>query len=421
MYKKTVLGNGIRVLSTRMPHTHSVSICIFVGAGSRYEEDPQAGISHFVEHMLFKGTPRRPSGTAISSAIEGLGGIMNGSTDREISSFWCKIAKPHFLQGLDVLTDLLRFPNLDATEMENERSVIQEELGMSNDYPGYRVDVLIDDMLWPNQPLGRDVGGSKESVQGISHGMLVDYYSQQYVPSNIVISIAGDVSHRDVLEALGPMVDGWKGKTPLSWHPSPEMKVESPQLKVEWRSSEQAHLCLGLPGIHSRHPDRYALDLMNTILGEGMSSRLFTEVREKRGLAYDIHSSVNHFRDTGSIMVYSGVDHPKAAKAVETILTELEQIKEGVPQDELDRGRELAKGRLLLRMEDTRAVASWSGAQEMLHDQILTVDNVVQQVDLVKTSDVERVAIQFLDLKKLNLAVVGRFRSDRRFKSLLGL
>ena len=419
MYEKTVLDNGLRVLSSWMPHTRSVSICIFVGAGSRYEDDPQAGLSHFVEHMLFKGTQRRPSSLDISGAIEGVGGMLNGSTDREISSYWVKVARPHFLLGLDVLTDIIRHALFDPKETESERSVIQEELGMSNDHPGYRVDVLIDDMLWPNQPMGRDVGGTKESVQGIGHDMVVDYFHQQYVPSNMVISVAGEVTHSDVLEALAPLVIDWPDGTPLEWHPVAVNGQEKAQVRVEWRRTEQAHICLAMPGISSRDPDRYALDLMNTVLGEGMSSRLFAEVREKQGLAYDIHSSVSHFRDTGSIMVYSGVDPKKAQRTVSTILRELERMKEGVPQSELNRGRELVKGRLLLRMEDTRAVAAWAGAQELLHDRVLTVDDVVERVSGVTAEDIERVANQYLVPENLNLAVVGPYRSDRQFHRLL--
>jgi len=419
MYEKTVMDNGLRVLSRRMPHTMSASICIYVGSGSRYEDDSQAGTSHYVEHMLFKGTTRRPTSIDISGAIEGVGGMINGSTDRELCGYWCKVALPHFLEGLDVLMDMVFDPLFDAAEVENERTVIQEELGMSHDHPGYRVDMLIDDMMWPSQPMGRDVGGSKESVQGLTREMLVDHFTRQYVPSNMVVSVAGDLSHDQVLEAVAPRVKDRSGGTPMPWHPVVVNDLSGPQVRVEHRKTEQAHLCFGLPGIPTRHPDKYALDMMNTVLGEGMSSRLFAEVRERQGLAYDIHSSVSHFRDTGSIMVYSGVDPKKAARTVSTILTELERMKEEVSQEELDRGRELAKGRLLLRMEDTRAVAAWAGAQEMLHDRVLTVEDVVEKVDAVTTDDLKEVANRFLLSEKQNLAVVGPFRSDRQFQNLL--
>ena len=279
--------------------------------------------------------------------------------------------------------------------------------------------MLIDDMMWPNQPLGRDVGGSKESVQDITREMLVDHFTRQYIPSNMVVSVAGDLPHDQVVEAIASRVKDQSGGTALSWHPVVANDVSSPQVRVEHRKTEQAHLCLGLPGIATDHPDRYALDMMNTVLGEGMSSRLFSEVREKQGLAYDIHSSVSHLRDTGSIIVYSGVDPKKAARTVSTILTELERMKEDVPQGELNRGRELAKGRLLLRMEDTRAVAAWAGAQEMLHDRVLTVEDVVEKVDAITTDDLKEVANRFLLSEKQSLAVVGPFRSDRQFQNLL--
>lgn len=419
MYKKTILENGLRVLSSQMVHTMSASICIYVGSGSRYEEESQAGISHYVEHMLFKGTERRPTSIDISGAIEGVGGIMNGSTDRELCGYWCKVALPHFLEGLDVLIDMVCNSVFDATEIETERTVIQEELGMSHDHPGYRADTLIDEMMWPNQPLGRDVGGSKESVQGITRDMLIDHFRRQYSPSNIVISVAGNLTHEQVVEAVALRFKTGSVLPALSWQPVVEYQRNHPQARTEYRKAEQAHMCLGLPGISRDHPDRYRLDIMNTVLGEGMSSRLFSEVRERQGLAYDIHSSVSHLKDTGSIVVYCGVDPKKATKALDTIIRELERMKVGVSEEELNRGRELAKGRLLLSMEDTRAVAAWGGVQEMLHGQVITVEDVVKKVDAVNTDDLRDVAKKFLLMEKQSLAVVGPFRGNRKFQDLL--
>ena len=267
MYQKTVLDNGLRVISNFMPHTRSVAICVFVGAGSRYEEDPQAGISHFLEHMLFKGTHQRPSSADISSAIEQVGGMMNGSTDREVTTYWCKVAQPHFYKALDVLIDMVQDPLVEPEEVEKERSVVQEELSMSNDYPTYRAEILKDEMLWPNQPMGRDVGGSKESVQGITRETIVDFFQRQYVSSNVVISIAGNVSHQQVLEAVSPLVKQWPTGAPLAWHPAAYGGQVRPQVRMEYRKTEQAHLYMALPGIATRHPDRYALDMMSTVPG----------------------------------------------------------------------------------------------------------------------------------------------------------
>ena len=415
MYQKTSLDNGLRVLTNSMPHTRSVSICVYVGSGSRYEDDAHAGISHFLEHMLFKGTHRRPTSAKISGAIEGVGGMMNGSTDRELTAYWCKVAQPHFHETLDVLMDMVRNPLLDPEEVKKERSVVQEELSMSNDYPSYRLEMLTDEMLWPDQPMGRDVGGSRESVEGITHKMQVGWFKRQYGSSNVVVSVAGNVSHDEVLDAMTSLTEGWTEGSPLAWQPAKEHERTVPKVSLEYKNTEQAHVSLALQGIATRNPDRYALDMMNTILGEGMTSRLFLEIREKRGLAYDIHSSASHFRDTGSIVVYFGVDPKKARHTAATVLGELDRMKVSVTEDELSRARELAKGRLLLRMEDTRAVASWAGAQELLYDKVLTVDEVVEQVEAVTTDDVVRVANRYLTPEKVGLAVVGPYRSDRQF------
>ena len=419
MYQKTSLDNGFRILTNSMPHTRSVSICVYVGSGSRYEDDAHAGISHFLEHMLFKGTRNRPTSAQISGAIEGVGGVMNGSTDRELTAYWCKVAQPHFHQALDVLMDMVRNPLLDPKEVEKERGVVQEELSMSNDYPGYRLEILTDEMLWPNQPMGRDVGGNRESVEGITHEMQVDWFKRQYGSSNVVISVAGSISHNEILEAVTPLAEGWSEGSPLVWQAAKEHERPGPIVRLEHKKTEQAHVSLSLPGISTRDPDRYPMDMMNSILGEGMTSRLFLEIREKRGLAYDIHSSASHFRDTGSIVVYFGVDPKKARYTAETVLSELDRMKVSVTDDELSRARELAKGRLLLRMEDTRAVASWGGAQELLYDEVLTVDEVVERVDAVTTDDVVRVANRYLTPEKLGLAVVGPYRSDRQFVSVV--
>ncbi len=421
MHQKTVLDNGIRVLTASMPHTRSVSICIYVGSGSRYEDDEHAGISHYLEHMLFKGTPRRQTAAEITGAIEQVGGMMNGSTDREITAYWCKVAAPHFQSALDVLVDMVRNPLMDSEEVEKERGVIQEELAMSNDYPGYRVEMLTDQMLWPDHPMGRDVGGSKETVNGITRKMLSEWFRRQYGASNVVISIAGSLSNEEMLGAVTPMVEDWPAGSPFGWEPAGSESRQEPQARMEYRKTEQAHLALSLPGISTRHPQRYPMDMMNGVMGEGMSSRLFLEVREKRGLAYDIHSTASHYRDTGSIAIYFGVDPKKARYAIETTIEELHRLKEAIPEEDLHRARELAKGRLLLRMEDTRAVAAWGGAQELLHNEVRTVDQVVERVDEVTTEDVRQAADQFLSRDKLNLAVVGPYRSDKQFQNAIRL
>ncbi len=418
MYDKTVLPNGPRILTAAMPHTRSVSINFFVGAGSRYELDEVAGISHFLEHMLFKGTERRPTPREIAETIEGVGGIMNAGTDRELTVYWCKVPSAHFARTLDVLADNLRHSLFAPEEIEKERAVIIEELHMVEDSPGDLVGVLIDEVLWPDQPLGRDIAGSDESVRGIRRQQMVDYLQQQYVPANTVLAVAGNVTHEQVVREAERLLSDWENRPFGAWFPAKDGQTE-PRVAVKQKKTEQVHLCLGMPGLSAFHPDRYTLDVLNSILGEGMSSRLFLEVREKRGLAYDVHSYVSHYQDTGAAVVSAGVDPKKLGPTIEAVLEELDRLKDGIPEEEITKAREFIKGRLQLRMEDTRAVASWLGGQELLRKEILTVDDVVRIVDAVDAESLQRVARDVFRRDRMNLAVVGPQRGTARLEALL--
>ena len=420
MYEKTTLDNGLRIISSCMPHTRSASIAIFVGTGSRYEGDEEAGVSHFIEHLCFKGTNKRPTPQAISETIEGVGGILNGSTDEEITTLWAKVALPHLPIAIDLLVDMLRNSRFDPKDVEKERQVILEELNMVKDSPNQWVDVLVDELVWPDHPLGRDVGGTRESITGLTRDKILGYLHSQHTPGNTVVTVAGEVRHDEIVEALRSGLADWEPGTPKGWAPAVDGQ-HAPQLKIEYRSTEQVHLCLALRGLSILHPDRYALNLLNIILGEGMSSRLFVELRENKGLAYNIYSYTTHFIDSGSIVVYAGVDPARTKEAVKAIVYELQRLKEGVLESELTKAKELIKGRLLLRMEDTRSVASWAGGQEILTDRLLTVDQVVEKVEAVPIEDVNRVARQLLVTEKLSLAVVGPCRSERGLHSLLKL
>ncbi|MFQ5925759.1 MAG: M16 family metallopeptidase, partial [Dehalococcoidia bacterium] len=414
----SVLENGLRIITSSMPYTYSLCIIIFIGAGSRYERAEEAGSSHFIEHLCFKGTERRATSKEISEAIEGVGGVLNGGTDKELTVYWCKVARSHFLLALDLMVDMLRNSRFDARDMEKERQIIIEELNMSMDSPQQRVNILIDEVIWPNQPLGRDVAGSKETVAALSREMLLEYLSRQYVPNNTVVSVAGDIGDEEVLASLSSVFGDWTTRTPQPPFPAEEGQGE-PRLHIEHRNTEQAHLCLSLRGLSALHPDRFNLDLLNVILGEGMSSRLFLEIRERRGLAYDIHSSVDHFLDSGAVTIYAGVDPKRIDATIEAILEELRRLKDGVPALELAKAKEMAKGRLLLRMEDTRNVAGWVGGQELLTGSILTVDEVVSIIDAITSENLERVARELFLAEKLNLAIVGPIAGgDRLFRSL---
>ncbi len=421
MFQKTVMNNGLRIVTSAMPHTRSVCISIFIGAGSRYEQPHEAGLSHFVEHLCFKGTEKRPTAKEISETIDGVGGVLNGGTDKELTVYWAKVARPHYLVALDLLVDMLRNSKVDPVEMENERKVIIEELNMSMDSPQSRVDILIDEVMWPDQALGRDVAGDKDTVSAINRQMVLDYLPRFYIPGNTVLSVAGDISHEEVVDSVAKAFGDWTVGVAGALFPA-ENSQDAPRLRVESRKTEQVHLCLSVRGVSHQHPDRFILDLLNVVLGEGMSSRLFLELREKRGLAYDIHSHVTYFRDSGSLAVYAGVDPKKLDLTVEAVLSELMRLRdEPIPEAEITKAKEMGKGRLLLRMEDTRSVAGWMGGQELLNGKILTVDEVVAIVDAITASEIQRVARELFLTSKLSLALVGPARNKGRLQKLLRL
>jgi len=418
LYQKTTLDNGLRVITTTMPHTRSVSICIFIGVGSRYETDSEAGISHFIEHLLFKGTPKRPTAREISAAIEGVGGVLNGGTDKELTVYWCKVAEPHFPLALDVLVDVLLHPKFDTVDIERERQVIIEEINMSKDYPSQQVNMLIDELLWPNHPLGRDIAGTKESVGAITKDMMLSYRAAQYQPNNTVVTIAGDIKHQEMVTTVSQAFSGWTTQQEHSGYLAYKEQPAS-RLHVERRDTDQAHLCLALPGLSLLHPKRFTLDLLNVILGEGMSSRLFTEIRDKLGLAYSIHSYVEHLLDSGSVIVYAGVEPRNLPTVIKAILEQLSQLKEVVPESELTKAKEQSKGRLLLRMEDSRNVAGWTGGQEILTGHILSIDQVASIIDAITADELKQLAQELLLSNQLRLAVVGPIANDEPLEELL--
>ncbi|MFO7995662.1 MAG: pitrilysin family protein [Dehalococcoidia bacterium] len=418
MYTRAVLDNGLRVITSTMPHSRSVSLVILVGAGSCYESKEEAGISHFVEHLFFKGIYRRPTSKEISQDIEGVGGIINGGTDKELTIFWCKVASAHFSIALDVLSDLLLNSRFDSKEIERERGVISEEIKMNLDLPQQRVSAIIDELLWPEQPLGREVIGYKETVSSITRRQLLDHVGHRYMPNNTVLSIAGGIQREEAMTQIQPLFDKWAAGELLTGYVTDDKQGKS-RLRIEPRDIEQAHLCLAVHGVSHTHPQRFAHDLLSTALGGGMSSRLFMEIRERRGLAYDIHSYTEHFLEGGAFSIYAGVDPKKTEIAVAAILEELFQLRQGIAAGELTRAKELSKGRLHLRLEDSRNVALWYGAQEILTQQILSIDDVISIVDAITLDELREVADRILTESGLNLAVTGPVNEEEPLRQML--
>ena len=419
MYRRTILTNGLRALTAEMPHTRSVSMFIAVGAGSRYEPADKAGLSHFLEHLPFKGTRSWPTALAISEAVEGVGGMMNAATDREMTSFWCKVASVHADQAIPVLLDLILHPLLDPAEMEKEREVILDELRMTNDYPAQVCDLLIDRALWPDQAMGRDVGGTSDTVAAIKLNDVRDYMERQYRPNNTVIGIAGAITHDEAIAMVDEATRHWQPGAVMEWEPVSPSPMDAPNILLDRRDTEETSICLALPGFALRDPDRYAATVLNGALGDGMSSRLFQSLREDLGITYDCHSSISSYRDCGALVVSCGTEPGRAVEAVAAARREIATLLHPAPETEIHKAREYIKGRLLMRMEDSRSVAAWLASQELLMDEITTPDETAARIDEVTPVDVARTAERLLNGSAFRLAVVGPHEDADEFVALL--
>jgi predicted Zn-dependent peptidase len=421
MHQKFILDNNIRLIVNELPHTRSVTTSIYVSTGARYEPERVGGISHFIEHMLFKGTAKRPTAHDIAVAIEGIGGFFNASTGQEMTNYWVKVAYQHFDIGLDVLSDMLRAPIFDPNEIEKERRVIIQEIRETLDTPDDLVFYDLDSLMWLPHPLGRDVAGTVESVSATSREDMLNYLGRHYNTENLVISVAGFVKADEIVakisEKLSPVNKG-KPDTFLPFAPT----QDSARWNVRYKKTEQAHVAVATWAYHREHPDRFVIGVLNTILGDGMSSRLFQEIREKRGLAYSVSSFGSSLDDCGYFGSYAAVDPKHAPVTLQAMLCEWGRLAaEPVPEHELAKAKELIKGGILLSMEDTHSIASWFGRQEAYRQEILTVDQVTALIDLVTVEDVQRVARDIFRNEWLNLSVVGPFKSDAKFAQGLAL
>src|SRR2546425_1380246 len=418
-HRVQALPGGARLVTETMPERHSTSVVFMFGGGSRLEDERLAGVSHFIEHLFFKGTKRRPSSKEIADAIEGVGGFVNASTDKELTAYWARVPSEHMALGFDVLFDIVTNSRLDPTDVERERMVILEELRMYQDQPQDFVQNLFEELIWPDHPLGRDIAGTEESVSRLTRDDILEYADAHYRVPNLVIGAAGSLDEAEVMAvvnrglALRPDIDGAVPALP----PSP---LEGPRVLVRRRDTEQAHICLGARALSYLDPDRYALDLLNTVLGEGMSSRLFLNIRERLGLAYDVHSFTQKHRDTGYLGVYIGVDPNNAAEAVRAVIAEMETLcDQELAGEELGRAKEFTKGRLRLELESTNSVSFWLAYQELLMGSIKTIDDEITLVDAVTAADVRRVAIDVLRAP-IQMAVIGPFAKDAAFRAAVG-
>jgi len=418
-YERQQLSNGIRVLTASMPHAQSTSCIIMLAAGSRYEERETSGIAHFAEHMFFKGTERRPRSRDITSEIDGIGGEFNAFTGKEYTGYYVRCAAETRDVALDVLVDMLRHSKFEPEEIEREKGVIVEEMNMYFDTPRDFIGGVYDELLYGDQPLGRDIIGTKETVRGADRDTFLGYMNRWYRPERMVVGVGGKIEG-DLIGRLEELLGDLEPAETATPAPVALPANGGPQVRVHTKASDQAHLCLGVRSYPLEHPDRYALQLLTTVLGGGMSSRLFTEVRERRGLAYYVFGSNNAYTDAGSLYAQAGVDITRIDEAVTTIVAELRKMAdEPVPADELEKARSSAKGRFVLQLESPHGTIMFGLRREVLEGRATEPLEVLASLDSVTAEDVQRVARDVIAGKALNLALIGPFDDAGRFERLL--
>ena len=406
-YERTTLQNGLRLLTAHMPGMRSASIAFFFTVGSRYEPNPIAGISHFIEHMLFKGSRHYPTARLISEAIEGVGGIFNGSTGKEITSYTARVPGEQLPAVMDVLADMIRYSNFDPDEIEKERSVIIEELSATRDDPQEWVNLLADEVMWPGLPLGRDDAGFVETVAQIQREQLLQYLDEYYRPNSLVISVAGNIDHQQVIQHTKQLFNDWEARPHPHWQESLPPRDTLPVAMIT-KDTEQTNICLATLGVAYSSPEYYPLLLINALLGDGMSSRLFQTIREEQGLAYDIGSYFNSYYETGNLVINAGVDPSQTKAAVQAIIGELDQLcQTSVSADELRRIKAYVRGGIQLGLEGTHQVASWLGSQESLRNKVIDVDEMTARIDAVTPKDIQRVSQFCFAPDWRRLAIIG--------------
>ena len=421
LYHKTTLDNGVRVVTGPMSGVRSASLIFYYNVGSRHEQPEVAGMSHFLEHMLFKGTERRPDPVMISEAIEEVGGGLNAATGRESTSYWCKVPSTHTELAFDVMADMLRGSVLSDTEMTKERKVIFEEIRSVQDIPEELVHDLTDELVWGDDPLGREIAGSEQTVGGITREAMLDFWTRNYGPERLVIAAGGDIEHGEIVRLADAAFGDLEPQDGSADHFTPvTVTQDARRVRVVNRPTEQAHLCISIPAISYRDDRRYTQSTIDSILSSGMSSRLFQEIREKRGLVYSVFGYFRSYEDAGQGVVYAGCDLDRVHEATEAILDELRKLRDvRVSDEEITRNHELRKGRLLMGLEDSRSVASWVGSQEATFGEIKTPEQVMDEIDAVSADDVQALAQELFRDDRLNLVVIGPYDDAGPFEEKL--
>jgi len=405
----TTLANGVRVITEAMRHVRSVSVGVWINSGSRRESGEQNGISHFIEHMLFKGTTRR-SAEDIARSVDSIGGNLDAFTAKELVCFNTKVLDQHLSQAFDVLADLVLHPLFRDEDIEKEKGVILEEIKMEADSPDYLVHEIFSSNFWKDHPLGKPILGTPQSVKRFDRDMIQGYYQAMYGPGNVIVTAAGNLTHEGMVDLVREHFEALPPGQPL-----PPDNVPTTHARIALRNKkalEQVHLCLGVPSYPLPHEERFACYVLNTLLGGGMSSRLFQNIRERQGLAYAVFSELSPYRDTGCLSIYAGTSVESARKVVESITKEFRQLKDEVIADEeLRRAKDHLKGSLMLSLESTASRMSNLARQEMYFGHFFSLDALVESIEAVTADDVQRIARTFFDSKQIALTILGNLEN----------
>lgn len=415
-YQKEVLPNGVRILTQQVSHVRSVALGIWVDVGSRDESDATAGISHYIEHMMFKGTENR-SAKRIAEELDAVGGQLNAFTTKEYTCYYAKVLDEHFDLAVDVLTDMLFNSKIAEQDVEREKNVILEEIKMYEDAPDELVHDMFAKTIWSGHPLGRPIIGTTETVSSFNNLDLREYMKQHYTPNRLVISVAGNITHQQVVEKLTPLLAKLSGEqvTRQMEHPNPAAEVN-----CRSKETEQVHMVIGAPGLSLGHDDVYIAQVVNTILGGGLSSRLFQEIREQRGLVYTVYSYHSSYYDTGIFGVYAGLSKQNVNQAMELIFKEINDLKRnGVSKEELQRAKDQLKGNLLLSMESVNTHMSRLGKSELYLGKVYSPEEIVERLNRVTVEDTVRVATQLFQPDKFSMAAIGPWTDCGDLKRVL--
>lgn len=418
-YHKTLLPNGLRVITIPMDFTRTFTAVILVKTGSKYEDKRINGISHFLEHMFFKGTRRRPTPRAIAEEVEGVGGEFNAFTAKENTAYYVKVPSMHAERALDIISDMMTGALHEAEEIERERNVVIEEMNMIFDTPMRYIGDLYEELLYGDTPAGRPIIGTRETLHNIKRPEILSYFEKHYQAADSALVLAGHMDKSDIAGKIeryfGVLPPGAKNGKPKTVEAQ-----DSPRTLAFEKKTDQTHLVLGFRAFDMMHPDRYALAVLAVILGGGMSSRMFTAVRERRGLAYYVRSDVEQYTDSGYFATSAGVENSKTGEAIRAILDEYKLIAtEPVPESELTKAREFLKGRTVMDLEESNEVAFWYGQQEILKEEILRPEEVFAKIDAVTAADITRVAQTIFIPERMNLGLIGPFAGKEQFQKIL--